>query len=192
MLKRTLLFILFSAALFWGAGGMTADRRTAPQRASAGVGNLDAGLPSQDSSLGSPASESVPVVRVIDGDTIVVQMGGRDEIVRLIGINSPETVDPRKKVECFGREASDHMKELVLSAFLRVEADPTQGVRDRYGRLLAYIIRDDGLNINKAMIEGGYAYEYTYKKPYKFQTQFKMAEKSARENGRGLWAPRCV
>ena len=67
-------------------------------------------------------------------------------------------------------------------------AHPVQGERDKYGRLLAYLFLPDGTNINLAMIAGGYAHEYTYNLPYKYQTQFKAAEKTAREAKLGLWA----
>jgi len=128
------------------------------------------------------------VVRVIDGDTIVVDMNGVDETIRLIGIDTPETVDPRKLVGCFGKEASDKAKELLTGARVRVVIDPTQDTRDKYGRLLAYIFRDEGLFINKYMVEQGYAYEYAHIVPHKYQTEFKTAQKEAKATQRGLWA----
>jgi len=72
---------------------------------------------------------------------------------------------------------------------VRIEKDQTQGELDKYGRTLAYVYRDDGLFYNKYMIEQGYAHEYTYNLPYKYQSEFKAAEKSARENQLGLWSP---
>ncbi len=128
------------------------------------------------------------VMKVVDGDTIDVEMASGTERIRLIGINAPESVDPRKKVECFGKEASAHLHALLDGKQVRLVADPTQNDRDVYTRLLRYITREDGLMINDAMIRDGYAYEYTYKIPYQQQAAFQAAQKEAKEGGRGLWA----
>jgi endonuclease YncB( thermonuclease family) len=129
------------------------------------------------------------VVEVVDGDTLKINISGKTETLRLIGLDTPETVDPRKPVQCFGREASNKAKELLSGKKVRIEKDSTQGELDKYGRTLAYVYREDGLFYNKYMIEQGYAHEYTYSTPYKYQAEFKAAEKSARENQRGLWSP---
>lgn len=129
------------------------------------------------------------VVKVVDGDTIHIDMGGKKETVRLIGINTPETVDPRRPVECFGKEASMKAHELLDGKRVRIETESSQGERDKYGRLLGYVVREDGLFFNKYMIEEGYAYEYTYHVPYKYQAEFKAAQKQAETSLRGLWAP---
>lgn len=129
------------------------------------------------------------VTSVIDGDTIKINIDGTIETLRLIGMDTPETVDPRKPVQCFGKEASNKAKELLVSTKVRLEKDPTQGELDKYGRTLAYVYREDGLFYNKYMIEKGYAHEYTYNTPYKYQAEFKAAQKSAQENLRGLWSP---
>ncbi len=128
------------------------------------------------------------VINVIDGDTLDVEIDGKTERLRLIGIDTPETVDPRKPVQCFGIEASNKAKEVLSNKTVFLESDPTQGERDKYNRLLRYIFLDDGMNFNKLMISEGYAHEYTYNLPYKYQAEFKQAEKEARENERGLWA----
>ncbi|MEK7151838.1 MAG: thermonuclease family protein [Patescibacteria group bacterium] len=127
------------------------------------------------------------VTKVVDGDTIALRMNGITETIRLIGINTPETVDPRTAVLCFGTEASNKAKELLMGKQVRIEKDPSQGDRDKYGRLLAYVYREDGLFFNKYMIEKGYAYEYTYNIPYKYQSEFKAAQKSAEAKKYGLW-----
>lgn len=129
------------------------------------------------------------VVKVVDGDTIHIEMDGKKETVRLIGMNTPETVDPRRPVECFGKEASAKAKELLDGQKVRIETEASQGERDKYGRLLGYVTREDGLFFNNYMISEGYAYEYTYRLPYKYQAEFKAAQKSAEAAGRGLWAP---
>ena len=127
------------------------------------------------------------VVKVIDGDTVTVEIDGKKETIRLIGVDTPETVDPRKPVECFGIEASNKAKEILMGKSVRLEADSIVGERGKYGRLLRYIFSEDGTNFNKMMINEGYAHEYTYNSPYKYQNEFKQAEKEARESKRGLW-----
>lgn len=129
------------------------------------------------------------VSSVVDGDTVKVNISGTITTLRLIGMDTPETVDPRKPVQCFGKEASNKAKELLSGKKVRIETDPTQGELDKYGRRLAYIYREDGLFYNKYMIEQGYAHEYTYNTPYKYQTEFKSAQKYAEENNLGLWSP---
>ena len=137
--------------------------------------------------LGGQVQE-VMVVRVIDGDTIVVALDGKNRTVRLLGIDTPEVVDPRRPVQCFGREASGRAKELLRDGWVRLESDPTQGDTDKYGRLLRYVSLQDGTSVNKLLIKEGYAYEYTYKVPYAQQKAFKDAQRYARENKKGLWA----
>lgn len=129
------------------------------------------------------------VIRVVDGDTLKIDVNGAEETVRLIGMNTPETVDPRRPVECFGTEASAKAKELLNGEHIRLETESSQGTRDKYGRLLAYVYLEDGVLFNKYMINEGYAYEYTYRIPYQYQSEFKAAQKEAELAGRGLWAP---
>jgi len=128
------------------------------------------------------------VSSVVDGDTIKIKMNGDIIALRLIGIDTPETVDPRKEVQCFGIEASNKAKELLTGKKVRIEKDPTQGELDKYGRTLAYIYREDNLFYNKYMIEQGYAHEYTYNTPYKYQIDFKNAQNYAQTNKLGLWS----
>jgi len=141
------------------------------------------------SALDNPQYEYYYVSNIVDGDTIKVSINGATENLRLIGIDTPETVDPRKPVQCFGKEASDKAKELLSGKKIRIEKDPTQGDFDKYGRRLAYVYREDGLFYNKYMIERGYAFEYTYIAPYKYQAEFKLAEQSAKNKELGLWSP---
>jgi micrococcal nuclease len=141
----------------------------------------------------APEVASTPlytVTQVVDGDTIrVSRTGAAPETVRLIGIDTPEVVDPRQPVQCFGREASDHAKELLAGQQVRIEQDPTQDTRDKYGRLLAYVWLEDGTFFNEQMIADGYAKEYTYDHPYEYQAEFRAAEATARDAQLGLWAP---
>jgi len=129
-----------------------------------------------------------PVIKITDGDTIDVSIDGQKQTIRLIGLNTPETVDPRKPVECFGKEASNKAKELLTGKRVVIEKDDSQGTYDKYQRLLAYVFLEDGTNFNKWMIENGYGYEYTYNLPYKYQKEFKMAQEQAKAQGKGLWA----
>ena len=134
------------------------------------------------------------VMKVVDGDTIQVSVTGKVddlETVRFIGINTPETVDPRKEVECFGHEASNKTKELLTNQNVFLENDETQTDRDKYGRLLRYVLLENKTNVNQYLVQEGYAYEYTYKFAYKYQSDFKAAQKYAKENGKGLWGEGC-
>ena len=136
-----------------------------------------------------PTGPSYKVTRVVDGDTLLININGTDEKVRLIGINTPETVDPRKTVECFGKEATNRMKELADGELVRLESDDSQGLRDVYGRLLDYVYLEDGQMLNRKMIAEGYAHEYTYMTPYKYQQDFRDVQNIARISARGLWSP---
>jgi micrococcal nuclease len=126
---------------------------------------------------------------VIDGDTIVVQVNSHPETVRLIGVDTPETKDPRKPVERFGKEASRFTASLLQSQLVRLEIQTVPTSRDRYGRLLAYVFRQsDGLLVNKEIIRQGYGHAYL---KYPFDParmeEFRAAGREARENQRGLW-----
>lgn len=131
------------------------------------------------------------VVKVVDGDTIDVSINSTVKRIRLIGINTPETVDPRKLVECFGVEASNKAKLLLSGKKVILENDSSQGEKDKYGRLLRYVFLEDGTNFNLTMIKEGYAYEYTYNLPYKYQAEFKKAQKEAETTKAGLWSSTC-
>jgi micrococcal nuclease len=131
------------------------------------------------------------VSNVIDGDTFEIKSDNKILKIRMMGVDTPETVDPRKTVQCFGKEASDKTKELLLNKNINIEIDKSQSVYDKYGRILAYVKREDGLSINRYLVENGYAHEYTYKIPYKYQKEFKKLEKDAREGKLGLWGSLC-
>ncbi|KKR51019.1 MAG: WD40 domain protein beta Propeller [Candidatus Curtissbacteria bacterium GW2011_GWA1_40_16] len=127
-------------------------------------------------------SQTVTVTAVIDGDTIEIEGGQR---IRYIGINTPETVDPRKPVECFGREASNKNKELVAGKSVRLEKDISE--TDKYRRLLRYVFIGD-VFVNDYLVRQGYAYASSYPPDVKYQNQFNQAEREAKINGRGLWS----
>jgi len=124
------------------------------------------------------------VVRVIDGDTIVVVIDGLEYRVRYIGINTPETVDPRKPVEYYGREASQRNRELVEGQTVELEKDVSE--TDQYGRLLRYVWVDGDM-VNAILVREGYARVSTYPPDVKYQELFLDLEREAREAERGLW-----
>lgn len=128
------------------------------------------------------------VVRVVDGDTIEVLVANKREKVRVIGIDTPEVVDPRRPVQCFGKEASSYAKKILSNQTVFLESDSTQADKDKYGRLLRYVwLENATLDFGQEMIAKGYAHEYTYQLPYKYQTEYKQVEKNAREARYGLW-----
>lgn len=183
-LSRMLRVALF--ALAW----MLAAYAVVPPRAPSAGGAVFPKTVSRTASAVPPASTAktlYPVMRVVDGDTIDVEKDGAKVRVRFIGINAPESVDPRRPVQCFGIEASNEMKRALEGRSVRLEQDSSQDAYDKYGRLLAYVYLPDGTNVNEHMIAAGYAHEYTYRLPYRHQKEFKAAEKNAREAGLGLW-----
>ena len=122
--------------------------------------------------------------RVVDGDTIIVKMKGTEERVRLIGVDTPETVHPEKPVAFFGKEASAFTKRMAEGKSVRLEYDWQE--RDKYGRFLAYVYLEDGTFLNAEIIKRGYGFAYT-RFPFKYLDKFRKYEREARENIRGLW-----
>lgn len=129
------------------------------------------------------------VYKVVDGDTIEVQDPQlRIQKVRLVGINTPEVASGVTQEECFGQEASGKTKELLNNTQVKLEIDSSQNLVDKYGRLLRYVYRSDGLFVNQYLVENGYAFEYTYQGiPHKYQADFRQKQQSAHDNHLGLW-----
>ncbi len=123
------------------------------------------------------------VVRVVDGDTLLLD---GDERVRLIGVDTPETVHPRKPVEYFGKEASAFTRQMAEGQEVWLEYEPGD-TKDRYGRTLAYVYLSDGTLLNLEIIRQGYGHAYV-KYPFSRMDEFREAEREARSAGRGLWA----
>lgn len=127
------------------------------------------------------------VEKVVDGDTVEVSLSTGRERVRLLGIDTPETVHPTKPVECFGPEASARLAELApVGSELRIERDVE--LRDRYGRLLAYLWTPDGTFINRSMVADGYAMTLPIDPNRAHRGTLAEAESSARRAGAGLWS----
>lgn len=127
------------------------------------------------------------VAKFDDGDTIVVDMDGTQETVRFIGIDTPETHDPRKAVQCFGQAASDYTKARIGSQPVRLETDPLGTNRDRYNRLLRYVYLPDGTLLNADLIKNGYAFAYL-SFPFTKSDEFHQLQTAARESNAGLWS----
>ncbi len=126
------------------------------------------------------------VSRVVDGDTIVLENG---EKVRLIGVDTPETHDPRKPVEYFGKEATNFTRSLVEGQQVLIEKDPANahiGHKDKYGRTLAYVWNQEGKFVNAEIVEQGYGHAMT-QYPFKYLNEFRGLEQHARQQEAGLW-----
>lgn len=144
--------------------------------------------PSEPSSEARIVAFEAEVTRVVDGDTVELSTG---EKLRYIGMNTPESVDKRKGIQCFGIEASNYNKELVDGKKVWLEKDVSD--KDMYGRLLRYVYLDDPNTlekprmVNEILVKGGYAAAYTFPPDVKYKDKFLAAQKEAREAKRGLW-----
>lgn len=142
--------------------------------------------------------ENGVVERAVDGDTIVVRIVGAssgpgagdtpggEERVRLLGIDTPESVDPRRPVECFGKEAAAAAAALLEGQTVRLVKDVED--RDRFGRLLRYVYLGDEM-ANARLVVNGYATAFTYPPNVRHSKLFVQLERDARESDRGLWSP---
>ena len=123
----------------------------------------------------------------VDGDTVDVDLAGAEERVRLIGIDTPESVADDRPVECFGPEAKVRLAEL-LPAGTEVRLERDVEARDRYGRLLAYVFRtSDDLLVNLALVDEGFAEARRFAPNVARQAELDRAEDAAKAAGRGLW-----
>ncbi|MCK5061384.1 thermonuclease family protein [Candidatus Parcubacteria bacterium] len=137
-------------------------------------------------SLGEPDNNKLyRVVDVYDGDTIVVLMEGQRESVRLIGIDTPEVESPYTREECYGKQASEFTKDLLLWQSVRLEPDPINDDRDKYERLLRYVYLND-THINARLLTEGCAYLLD-NFPFVRLDEFRALEQNAREQKAGLW-----
>lgn len=127
------------------------------------------------------------VTHITDGDTIEVDMSGTTEKIRMIGIDTPETKKPNAPVQCFGPQASAFTTTALTGKSVRLEADPTNDNRDRYGRLLRYVYLQDGSLLQEKLIEQGYSFAYTV---FQFQKAelFTTLQRQAQEAKIGLWS----
>lgn len=137
---------------------------------------------SAESVASSSGRQRFKVARVVDGDTIEIETGQK---IRLIGIDTPETVKPNTPVQCFGKEASNKTKELLEGKEIEVEKDVSE--TDRYGRLLRYVFLDD-IFVNQYLVGEGYAYASTFPPDVKYESLFREAQRTAQEENKGLWS----
>lgn len=198
MLRRLVITVVsvvlaLGALLAWSSGidvpvpGVPAATSPAasPSGAPVGVDLGPSGLPPAPAA----SAETATVVRVVDGDTLVVDRGNGDERVRLVGVDTPETVAPNAPVECFGPEASAYVTDLLSGASVRLEPDPSQADADRYGRLLRYVWvpADAGTwdSVEALLLAGGYA--EPYRDAHSRKAGFDALAAEAQGAGRGLW-----
>lgn len=134
----------------------------------------------------APKGVQGEVTRIVDGDTIHVDIGGTDETVRYIGVDTPESVKPGTPVQCFAKRAAARNRELVGEREVRLRFDVER--RDRYGRLLAYVYRQgDGEFVNAALVRDGYARPLTVPPNVRYADRFARLAREARQAERGLW-----
>ena len=150
----------------------------------------DATIPIQEAPTAPAQAEShFLVTKVIDGDTFEIEFNGKMAKVRIIGIDTPETVDPRRAVGCFGKKASEETKRLIEGKEVVLTKDISE--TDKYNRLLRYVYLPIGegnnLFVNDYLIRQGFAKNLTYPPDIKHNARFLEAEKEARDNLRGLW-----
>lgn len=126
------------------------------------------------------------VVEFVDGDTVVVGMAGTKETIRFIGVDTPETHDPRKTVQCFGQAAANFTKTFIGNNQVRLSSDPLSTNRDRYDRLLRYVYLPNGRLVNAEIIKQGYGFAYL-SFPFTKSDEFHQYELNARKKNLGLW-----
>jgi micrococcal nuclease len=208
MVRRFAILTLLVAAVTAGACGdrpatqlLPAPSSSAdgyPAATSPGIaarspaGSVSTAAPTGSATLASiPPGVAARVSRVVDGDTLKVDIAGRTDAVRVIGLDTPESVKPGTPVECFALRASAEAKRLLpVGAAVRLQADPTQAVRDRYGRVLAHVWLPDGTLYAERMIRGGFGIHYVYGGvPSIYASRLAAAEIAARVALTGLWAP---
>lgn len=128
------------------------------------------------------AAETAVVKKAVDGDTIVVEMNGREYRVRYIGVDTPESTT---KQECYGKEAARFNAKLVEGQTVRFERDVNE--TDRFGRLLRYVYLANGEMVNEVLVREGYALARSFPPDVKYQDRFREAEREAKQRRRGLW-----
>jgi micrococcal nuclease len=127
------------------------------------------------------------VTHVVDGDTLDVRLlSGERERVRLIGIDSPEPSS-----ECYGSQAKTRARQLAQGKRVRLIGDATQDTRDRYKRLLAYVVLPNRRDLGRQLIAGGFGTVYVYRRPFQRVSGYRAAERAAKSGELGLWSA-CV
>ena len=182
------LLLLATALVVAGCEGLVDD---VGNRSGGGAGKAPADLSTSKAERAAwPAvpKDAVParVQRVTDGDTFVATVKGRRERIRVIGVDTPETVAPNQPVEPYGEEASDFAKHHLDGETVRLAGDAEP--RDRYGRMLAYVWLEDGTFWNALLVAEGYAQQLTIPPNVTYERLFRRLAAEARREDRGLWA----
>lgn len=170
--------------------GARASRTAAALTAAVACAVVVDGCTTSSTPAAAEQGDIATVTRVVDGDAVIVtpQHGGTIR-VRLIGVDTPETVKPNTAPQCFGREASARTHQLADHATVRLEFDPAVDRVDRYGRTLAYVWLPTNRMLNTELLAGGFAREYDYhQQRYRYRDDFRAAEASAEQAHRGLWS----
>ena len=186
MLIKNKKFFSFISLVILTLGYLSVSILDNPEEAMVELKNIvDVELPTnevEDTSL--VATETYLVTKVIDGDTIAVDINGEEKRVRYIGIDTPETGKSSRLAECYGKEATERNRELVENKKVRLEKDISE--TDKYGRLLRYVYVEDEF-INKKLVEDGFADTATYPPDVKYVEVFKDAKRQAKDANKGLW-----
>ncbi len=166
--------------------------KTAPPIVPPVVSAVAATTTASNVTVSSTVQTNAFVVRAVDGDTLDAVLDGETVSVkiRLLGVNTPESVDPRRAVECFGKEASHFTASSTAQKRVRLVADPEADERDKYGRLLRNMILEDGTDFNAILVREGYAYAYiSFPQNKQRKAELVRWQKEAEAAKRGLWNP---
>lgn len=151
-----------------------------------GIGEKPASPSGTSQSFVASQPGTYSINHFVDGDTIAVNMNGHAEMVRFIGVDTPETHKPHTPVQCYGPEAAAFTKKLIGNNRVRLVSDPLSTDRDRYGRLLRYVYLPDNTDINEVLIKKGYGFYYPYF-PFSNAARFAADEQAAISAKQGLW-----
>ena len=178
------LLVLLLVGLVAGCEGLVEDVGGGAGRAPADLRTTAA----ERASWPDPPKDAVAVKvqRVVDGDTFVAMVNSRKERVRVIGVDTPESVDPNRPDEPYGKEASNFAKHYLDGETVRLAGDVEP--RDRYGRMLAYVWLRDGTFWNALLAAEGYAQQLTIPPNVTYAPLFRRLVAEARRDDRGLWA----
>ncbi len=193
--KRFYAFIavLFSIAIL--GVFLIFQERNVPISTESAVDKIEEFEIQAQTSTSTDSNTNATVLRVVDGDTFVARLDNEpgEWTIRMLGINTPETVDPRKSVECFGKEASEKLKALLSpESWIQLADDPKADERDKYDRLLRNVFLPDGTDVNALMVRDGFAYAYlSFPLNADRKKELKQLETEAKKERRGLWGIKC-
>ena len=131
------------------------------------------------------------VVYYYDGDTVKLDINGKQEKVRLLGIDTPEmNYDSDKKPDCYAKQASEQLKKIIGNSCVQIKTDQLAGQKDKYGRLLLYLYLPDNTFVNMQMVSQGHAFSYIYS-DNQYKQEFEQAQQEAKSKQLGLWGKNC-